>query len=297
MMKKNVGFGLVAALAAGIAYGTNAPFATLASKLGVPGSDAVMWRAVLMLGLSGGFAAFAGDRLRLQRRDIKPIIGLGLATGTTSIAYLSSVAYIPVSVAAVLFYTYPLIILLLNPLIEKSAIAPSRLAIFAVAFVGILLVLGPGLEDLDWRGLVLAQLASFGATAMFYFSANTMDRLSPTAASFWVHLGIFPAALIVALALGGPVALPQTWAFAAIFAVICGSYIFGYLLQLMALSHISPAVAGLIFLAEPVVAILTAALLLGERLTGLQGLGRVIVLFALVAASLLESRQRSEITS
>ncbi|WP_376803367.1 DMT family transporter [Candidatus Raskinella chloraquaticus] len=295
-MVKRTGVGLAAALAAGIAYGSNAPFATLASRLGVPGSDAVLWRALLMLALTGGFALLARQRLKLRSSDIAPVLGLGLATGVTSIAYLSSVAFIPVSVAAILFYTYPLVILLLNPLIEGTPHDVSRLAIFAFAFLGIVLVVGPGFSALDIRGLGLALLASLGATAMFYFSARAMTSLTPASAAFWVHVIILPAALLVVLLTGGPVALPATPAFAGIFAVICGSYISGYVLQLLALSHISPAVAGLIFLAEPAVAILTAAVVLDERLTLTQGFGCIIVFTALVAATLLESWRQTTVS-
>lgn len=291
-MSARTGLGLAAALGAGIAYGSNAPFATLASQQGVPGGDAVLWRACLMLMLCGGFAAAAGQRLRLARSDVVPIAGLGIATGITSISYLSSVAFIPVSVAAILFYTYPLIILLLNPLIERKALSPARLAVFAVAFAGIVMVVGPGMAALDWRGMSLALLASLGATAMFYFSSRAMRRLPPATASFWVHVMILPAAFAVSIAIGGPVAMPATAAFIGVFAVICVSYIVGYLLQLVALSHISPASAGLIFLSEPVVAILTAALVLGERLTALQAFGCVVVLLALAAATWLENAER-----
>lgn len=281
---------MTAALAAGIAYGSNAPFATLASRVGVPAGDAVFWRAFLMLLLAGSFAFIGRGRSLPERRAIPPLLALGVATSITSIGYLSSVAFIPVSVAAIIFYTYPLFILLLTPLIERSAPDLSRLAVFAVAFSGIVLVVGPSLGALDGRGLALALLASAGATGMFYLSAQAMKRLDPMPAAFWVHLIVLPAAFVVALVSGGPVELPHTASFTGIFIVICGSYLLGYVLQLFALRHLSPAAAGLLFLAEPAVAILTAALVLDERLTATQGLGCGIVFSSLVAATYLESR-------
>lgn len=295
-MSRNTGIGLATALAAGVAYGSNAPFATLASQLGVPGGDAIFWRALLMLVLFGGFAKLAKDRLAIARTDLLPVLALGIATAVTSIGYLSSVAFIPVSVAAILFYTYPLIILLLNPLIEGEPPALLRLAVFAVAFIGIILVVGPSLASLNPIGVVLALAASLGATAMFYFSARVMSRLKPAPAVFWVHLLILPVALAVSLLLGGPATLPNTPAFAGIFAVICGSYVTGYFLQLLALKHISPAAAGLLFLSEPAVAILTAAAVLDERLTLAQGIGCAIVFSALIGAALIESRQEATTT-
>jgi drug/metabolite transporter (DMT)-like permease len=108
------------------------------------------------------------------------------------------------------------------------------------------------------------------------------------AVGVWVHVLVVPLALIVVVAIGGPVALPLTWAFAGVFAVIAGSYVLGFLLQLAALKHISTATAGLVFLIEPIVAMGMAALVLGERLVFTQYLGCAVVLAALAASAMME---------
>jgi drug/metabolite transporter (DMT)-like permease len=64
-------------------------------------------------------------------------------------------------------------------------------------------------------------------------------------------------------------------------AITLGAYVVSMALQLLALARIPAAVAGLTFCAEPLFASLFAALILGERLAGLQYLGAVIVLAAI----------------
>lgn len=290
-MSGRFGLGLAAAFAGGIAYGSNAPFATIAAGMGVPGADAVFWRAVLMLALCLVFVFMFRRSLRVPPDKRRPVIGLAVTTTITSIAYLSSVAYIPVAIATVLFYTFPVIILLISPMIDGERITLARLGVFVVAFLGVVVVVGPSLSGLDLRGVLLALAASVSAAGMFFAGRQTMATVTPESAAVWVHIIVLPLSLVAVLAIGGPATLPATWAFAGVFAVIAGSYILGFLLQMVALRHIPAVVAGLVFLVEPVVAILTAAAVLGERLYAMQYLGCAIVLVALIASVLVERRE------
>jgi drug/metabolite transporter (DMT)-like permease len=287
-MTRRVGYGFGLALAGGAAYGSNAPFGTLSSRMGVPAADVILWRAVLMLGVCLALARFRGVSLRVPPSGITGLALLAASTTVTSIAYLSSVAYVPVAVATVIFYTFPILILLVSHLVERERLTVPKLAVFAVAFVGIVLVVGPASGVLDPRGLILAALASAGAAAMFFAAKRAVKAQAAEAVGVWVHVMVIPMALIVVVSIGGPVALPMTWAFAGVFSVIAGSYVLGFLLQLAALKHISTATAGLVFLIEPIVAMAMAAVVLGERLVLTQYLGCAVVLAALAASATME---------
>jgi drug/metabolite transporter (DMT)-like permease len=289
-MTQRVGYGLGLALAGGAAYGSNAPFGTLSARMGVPAADAILWRAVLMLGVCLALARVRRVSLRVARPAWAGLAFLAVSTTVTSISYLSSVAFVPVAVATVIFYTFPIVILLISPFIERERLTAPKIAIFAVAFGGIVLVVGPASGALDPRGLMLAALASAGAAAMFFAAKRAVRDIPAEAVGVWVHVLVVPMALAVVVAIGGPVSLPVTWAFAGVFAVIAGSYVFGFLLQLAALKHISTATAGLVFLIEPIVAMGMAALVLGERLVFTQYLGCAVVLAALAASALIERR-------
>ena len=51
---------------------------------------------------------------------------------------------------------------------------------------------------------------------------------------------------------------------------------------MMALARVGAVVAGMVFCVEPVIAVITAALVLGEALTPLQGLGGACVVAAIM---------------
>jgi drug/metabolite transporter (DMT)-like permease len=74
-------------------------------------------------------------------------------------------------------------------------------------------------------------------------------------------------------------------------AITSGAYVVGFVFQFAALARSSAVVAGIAFCAEPVVAALTSALVLGERLSALQLLGGALVLAAIIANVTAERRR------
>lgn len=291
MANRTLLLGLGLALLAAMAYGSNVPFARLSAQAGITGPDIVFYRSLAMVVLLGAFVVGTGGSLFVRAESRRSLLGLGLTTSLVALAYLSSVAYIPVGVATVVYYMFPLIILAVAPLVDGSAVTPARIAVFAVAFAGLVLAIGPTFAVLDPRGLALAVTAAMGAAGQFFFASRTMQATGPAVAGFWTQLILVPIALATALATGGPVA-PSGLAVAAVpVALTCGLFMLAFGLHMSSARLAPPAVLGLIFCAEPITSIAVAALVLDERLTPGQIAGGLLVLVAVVAAIGLESRR------
>ena len=112
------------------------------------------------------------------------MLGLGLGTAAVGLCYISSVAFIPVGVATIIFYTFPLIILVASPMIDGDRPTLARAAIFGLAFAGLAIAIGPSFQTLDPRGLALAGGAALGATVQFFFAARATRAVDPAAAGF-----------------------------------------------------------------------------------------------------------------
>jgi drug/metabolite transporter (DMT)-like permease len=285
------GQGLLLAFASAAAFGTNIVSAQIAGAAGLGGPLLVFYRVLIMLVLVGAAALLARASLGLLRGQRLPVLRFGIATALVGTAYLSSVSFVPVSVAAVIFYTYPVLIVLLEPLLTRAPFRADRLVVAIVAFIGIALVVGPDLHGLDPRGLALAGLASLAAAAQFFAAAScasiaTMPKL------FWSHVVILPVTLLI-LALTGGFLPPQAFLLAPIaLAVTYGGYLVGFVLQILALARIAPGPAGLAYCAEPIIAVAIAAVVLGERLGSLQYAGGALVIAALVTNVILEQSRR-----
>jgi drug/metabolite transporter (DMT)-like permease len=289
--------GLIAAFVSAAAYGFNVPYARLASDMGVNGPDLVFYRVFAMLVVVLAAAWLLRRRLAVARQHTGLLLAIGLSSAIIGIAYLSSVAFVPVGVAVIIFYTYPLLILIASPLVDGEKLTGARLAIFALAFAGLVIAIGPGLGLYDWRGLALAALAALATATQFFLGARAGSRVDPIALLFWIHVIVLPLALAVALVFGGPASPTVLWLALGPVAANIVAYVFAFFLHMRAVALAPPAAVGLVFTLEPVVSIVTAAFVLDERLTQAQLIGGVLVLAALVGAVLLEMRRSPKASS
>lgn len=281
--------GLAFALVSASLYGFNIVYARMASFAGASGSAIVVYRVLLMLGLVALVAIAMRHSLRMAREERVTILLLGVSTAFVGLCYLSSVAYIPVTVAAVMFYTFPILIVLASPFVEGTRLTPTLVSVVVLATLGVVLVVGPAFGDLDWRGLALAFGASV-ATAAQFFAAARCRKTGVVAKVFWIHLIVLPTAFLISLATG-QLAGPSILALAPLaVGLTIGGYVFGFVLQFLALGRISAVAAGIIYCTEPVVAAVSSALILRESLAPLQIAGGALVLAAIIANVLLEQR-------
>jgi drug/metabolite transporter (DMT)-like permease len=271
-------------------YGLNIVYARMAAFAGASGSAIVVYRVLLMLILVGVAAVVMRKSLAMAREERGIMLLLGVATALVGVCYLSSVAFIPVTVAAVVFYTFPIFIVLASPFVEGTKLTPTLLGVAAAATIGVVMVVGPAFGGLDWRGLALALGASI-ATATQFFAAARCRKTGVIAKVFWIHVLVLPTAALIGLAAGQ--LSPPSALLAAPLAVgmTIGGYVFGFMLQFLALGRITAVAAGIIYCTEPVVAAVSSALLLGETLSPLQMAGGALVLSAIVANVLLEQRR------
>jgi drug/metabolite transporter (DMT)-like permease len=143
--------------------------------------------------------------------------------------------------------------------------------------------------DLDLRGVALAAIASVSAAMQFF--AGTRCRESSNAAKIVVTQAIvLPGAIASVFATGGVFSV-ETQILAAIpIWLTIGGFVLGFVFQILALARISATVAGLLFCLEPVVAAITSALVLDERLLPVQYFGGFLVIAAIALTMVVERR-------
>lgn len=288
--------GLVFALVSAAAYGTNIVSAQIAGQAGLSGPLLVFYRVALMLALVVLAALILRRNLQVPRTEWGTLAAFGLFSALVGSAYLSSVSFIPVTVAAVVFYTFPILIVLAEPLMMRTRFRPARLALALLAFIGVICVVGPDVERLDPRGLVLALLASVFAAAQF-FAAAKLKQTELIPKLFWAHVLILPVTMMI-LAVTGGFLPPSALMLSPIAVVITmGGFLLGFVMQVMALARAAPGPAALAFCVEPVIAVVVAALVLGERVGVLQYLGGALVIAGIVANVILEQKRASSATA
>jgi len=227
-------------------FGLNVPFAGLAGRMGLPGPDVVAIRVIFMLVFAGSYIKWNKISLHIAPKDRLKLLALGLVSALVSICYVSSITFIPVGLAAMTFYTFPLVILMVSPLVEKVELSALIWLACALTFGGIALAIGPSFSQLDWRGFALAGCASLAAASQFFLAARAPGG-GGLAMIFWLQVIMLPFALGTSLVLGGPAPL-STFHLAALplTGATLGAAI-GLVLQFIGMPRLGATAAGLIF--------------------------------------------------
>lgn len=291
-MLHRAGLGIACALGSAALYGMVPNFARAAYQDGVPPIESTLFRTALVALAFAALARLRGERLAVPRAALPSFIGQAVATFFVSVAYIGSVQFIPVGLAVIIFYLYPVLIMLLAPVAEGRNPGLFRLLIAVIAFCGLAVAVGPSFDGLDIRGILLAGVAAAGG-ALQFFSGRAISRyMAPSAFGSLVHLSFLLPVLAIALYAGGGQIqfLPGGTAGTQGLMFLAGvgvAYVFAYMVQMLSLRFAPASTVAPYFNLEPVVTTAIAAVILGERLALNQYAGGGLVLAALVASSLL----------
>ncbi|HWA50889.1 MAG TPA: DMT family transporter [Dongiaceae bacterium] len=260
-------------------------FARLAYDAGSNPPTQVLLRSLCMMLALGGLQLLAGRSLMLPRRVIPTTLALAVCIFFMSFGYLSSVAYISVSLAVLLLYTFPLMVGVASPLLGRERMTWIKGLCLIGAFAGLLIASWTGFGALDWRGIVFALAGAAGVAGVSLFGGKAMAKGHPFAMNAWINLWVALAVSVYLAAIGG-LALPQTGVGWLATLGVCVCYTLGILFLFLGLTMISPAQSALTMNLEPLFSTLAAILLLGEAVGLQQWIGMVMLLIFLGISTL-----------
>ena len=213
--------------------------------------------------------------------------GLYFAFETTGLTYTTA------SKASIIISMVPIAVMLLARVVLKEKINAKSLFGIMLSMVGILvLVLGDPKFSMSFEGSMIGDVLILGAviSAAFYmvFARDLGKRLSSMEiTSFQMFYGTILFTPLFILNAGG-IQWAQVSAravgaiiFLAIFATILGFLFYNY-----ALTQIPASRAAIFLNGIPVITAIGAWIILGERLTLLQGAGGLLVLGAVMVANM-----------
>lgn len=295
-MHHRAGLGIACALGAAAMYGLIPNFVRGAFVNGIPPVESVFFRTAVLAAAFAVLAVVQNQSFGIPREAFGSFFAQVVATLLVSLGYLASVQFIPVGLAVILFFLFPVIIMLGSPLIEGRSPGVVKIFIALFAFAGLAVAVGPSFDDLDIRGIVLASAGSLGAALQFFSGRSISRYLTPSVFGFHVHMVVLPVVLAVALFVGGGHlhSMPGGDASTSglVFMLGLGSvYVVAYLVQMLSLRFAPASTVAPFYNLEPVVTTGLAAVILGERLQMNQYVGGAMVLAALLVSSLIGTRK------
>jgi drug/metabolite transporter (DMT)-like permease len=233
--------------------------------------------------LAGALVLVDRRRLRIARADVPRMAWLGLAgVAIVQLSYFLAIERLPISVALVIQFTGPLMVLLWLRLAHGRRLRPSLYGAVALSVAGSALVVEIyDAGSIDGLGVIFALVAAvtfaiylvgFERAGRSYDAFTTLTWGLGFATLFWLlvsppwtfPLGDFDGARSAALALG---------------VVVIGT-LAPFLLNVSALRHLPAARVGVVATLEPPLAAVVAWVVHGEALAGIQIAGGLMVIAA-----------------
>jgi drug/metabolite transporter (DMT)-like permease len=275
-----VGVGLVFLAALGV--GTNILIANMAYRDGVDVHTVNAARHIVTVTLLFLFLKLRGRQLKLPPRDRYTGFALGITVFMMGVGYLGATQYIPVSVAVLIFYTHPFMVALIARFTENEPITPIRLMAITIAFIGLVFAMGiDSVAGLSWYGIAYGFLAALGAASFVTVSSLAIRTADPQTVN--IHCLTAGTVLYVALMFisGGPAEniVPAGWFKMGLSGL---ALTIAYVTLFIGLEIIGPVKTSLLLNAEPIITIILAAILLGERLAFTQLIGAAFVMAGII---------------
>ncbi|KUO69972.1 MAG: permease [Desulfosporosinus sp. BRH_c37] len=200
--------------------------------------------------------------------------------------YLTSVRYIPASLAALLLYAYPIIVTIIAVLTNQEKFSKFKLFGLLLSTLGLVLVLGVAMNDINLLGVALALGSAFVYATYIIIGNQVLQTTTPL-------VTITLIATFSALTYGvlGLTLSEITWNLAwNIWLGIGGIAFFSTIIALLTFFHgmklIGATSASIISTLEPVMTVIFAVFLLDEHLTLLQAGGGIFVVMGGILAVL-----------
>jgi drug/metabolite transporter (DMT)-like permease len=237
-------------------------------------------------------AILAGGQVNLSAAARRPLLIQTLATLAVSACYIGSLQFITVGLSVLIFFTFPVMVVLASPLVEGRRLSLPHALLALVAFAGLAIAIGPSFESLSGWGILLAALAAVGCAAQSISGRSLSHHMDPLVFGSMVHSLILPIVVTLAVATNhGRFELlqpSQPWIVVGSALAMGLAYCAGYFCQMSAVKAAPASIVIPYFNLEPVMSTLIATLFLKEALSPLHLAGAVLVVGSLFAMNLLD---------
>lgn len=285
------GRGVVLVFGAAAALGTLGVISTIAYREGVSAPVFTALRAALGALVLGALVVLrwqpSVSLRRLTSRERRALAVAVAANGVMNLLLFAAFSVMSVAIVMTLFYMYPVLVMLALAGLGRERVTALRVGALGLAMAGLVLVVGGQVgpdADVTLPGVGLALAAAVCQAAYLVVSRDGYLSVPPVQATSLILLGgmiISGAAAVVTGGFGDAgawLAQPVVWV-AVLLAGTVGAAI-PKVLVLMGVRRIGGTRTAMLMLAEPVVAVVSAAVVLGQPITGAEVLGGAAILMA-----------------
>ena len=284
---RGIAFALLSAVGLGLAVAA----ARYAFEGGTNGLTVASARSLVLAAGLFVYCRATGRSLGLRRADRRRCAGLGLLMAIGFYGHVGAVEYISIGLTALLFFTFPPLIGLIQAVLDRTWPALAKAIALATAFAGLTTMLGASLGASDPRGVALVLGSAIAVALNSVGIVRSVGHINPLVALF--HMAVTAAVTLSVLTLAtSSVRLPISGTgWAGMFGVIalqCASLP----LYFVAVTRIGALKSAMLANLQPVTSIIAARVLFGELLGAAQLAGGAMVLAGVMLMQRHDARSR-----
>lgn len=274
--------GYILGAVAAATYGMNPLFALPLYKAGMNPDSVLFFRYLFAIPVLGMMIVARGRSFKLKRKEVLPLIIMGLLVALSSLALFQSYNYMDVGIASTLLFVYPILVALIMWIAFKEKLTlPTVLCILlALGGIGLLYKSGDG-STLNLTGIILVMISAL-SYAIYIVGVNqsTLKNLATLSLTFYVLL--FGLVLfLVRVDFGQSLRVAEIWyLWGNLIALAIFPTAISFLCTTQAIQYIGSTPTAILGALEPLTAVFFGVVVFGESLTLRLSCGMLMIILA-----------------
>ena len=275
---KGYALGVIAAAT----YGMNPLFALPLYEAGMNPESVLFFRYLFAIPVLGAMIKLRGRDFKLKRKEVFPLIIMGLLMALSSLTLFQSYNYMAAGIASTLLFVYPIMVALIMAFLFKEKSTLQTILCIILALGGIaLLYKGEDGSTLSLLGVLLVIVSAL-SYAIYIVAANRplLREIATLKLTFYVLVFGF-SLFLVRVDFGASLHVVDTWyLWGNLLALAVFPTAISFLCTTQAIQYIGSTPTAILGALEPLTAVFFGVTVFGESLTVRVGCGIMMIVFA-----------------
>ncbi len=263
-------------------YGMNPLFALPLYEAGMNPESVLFFRYLFAIPVLGAMIKLRGRDFKLKRKEVFPLIIMGLLMALSSLTLFQSYNYMAAGIASTLLFVYPIMVALIMAFLFKEKLTLQTILCIILALGGIaLLYKGEDGSTLSLLGVLLVIVSAL-SYAIYIVAANRplLREIATLKLTFYVLVFGF-SLFLVRVDFGASLHVVDTWyLWGNLLALAVFPTAISFLCTTQAIQYIGSTPTAILGALEPLTAVFFGVTVFGESLTVRVGCGIMMIVFA-----------------
>ncbi len=276
--------GYLLGIIAAATYGMNPLFALPLYEAGMNPDSVLLLRYLVAIPILGIMLLWRGRNFRLKRRELPPIISLGLLFSLSSLTLFQSYNYMDAGIASTLLFIYPILVAIIMATLFKERLSKQTILCIIVTLCGIaLLYSNDNGSTLSLMGVMLV-FASAISYAIYIVGINKTSLRNVATLKISFYVLTFGSLLFLSrLLITHDFQVPSTDEWRLWINILCLA-VFPTILSLVcttkAIQYIGATPTAILGALEPVTAVVIGVSVFGEVITSRIAIGLLLIIIS-----------------